>query len=131
MKKRALTHLTVDEFLASFPTKIRKIAEKLRRLVTRAVPHHLERVYPGWKVIGYRALSGSKSSYFAFIAPFQEKVVLGFEHGKMLADPEKILEGTGSQVRYVTIRRARAVRRKLLMPLLLEAGAIAYERMKK
>jgi hypothetical protein len=62
------------------------------------VPEVEEAGYPGWKLIGYR-----HKRYFCFIAPKVDQVQLGFEHGRTLPDPAGLLEGTGKQVRYVTL----------------------------
>lgn len=97
-------------------------------MVKKAVPDHIERVYPGWKLIGYRAMKGRESRYFCFIAPSEDKVVLGFEYGRMLSDPDKILEGTGSQVRQVVVRKRADIRKSEFVPLILEAAMIASER---
>jgi hypothetical protein len=82
----------------------------------------------GWKLIGYRAIHGKNSRYFCFIVPFEDKVVLVFEHGKMLSDPHGVLEGTCSQVRQVVLKKKSDVRKTVLIPLILEAAMIAMEK---
>lgn len=119
---------SVEEYLNQFPGEIQNLARKLRALVRKAVPDVLERVYPGWKIIGYRAPFGASSVYIGFLAPFKDQVVLGFEYGVLLADPEGVLEGGGTQVRHVTIRSAKDIRTNVLMPLLLQAVSVAKER---
>lgn len=122
---------SVEQFLRRYPENIREIAQELRALISETVPENREAVYPGWKLIGYRAMAGTQSFYFGFIAPFPDKVVLGFEYGMMLADPNGILEGAGSQVRQVVLRSRKEIRRNQLTPLILEASAIAMERRKR
>lgn len=122
---------SVEEFLEPFPKEIQFIVNRLRKLIRQAVPEIIERMYPGWKLIGYRAQRGNDSYYFGFLAPFEDRVVLGFEYGKMLSDPHKVLEGTGIQVRQVVIRTQRDIWKKVLLPLILEAVAIATERKKE
>ncbi|MCI0553905.1 MAG: DUF1801 domain-containing protein, partial [Anaerolineae bacterium] len=97
------------------------------------VPDCIERVYPGWKLIGYRAVNvdkGNKSHYFGFIFPTDDKVVLGFEYGTMLSDPDKVLEGSGTQVRYITFRTQKEIKKSILIPLISEAVSIAIDRKK-
>jgi len=74
---------------------------------------------PGWGLIGYNA-----PAYFAFIAPGRDDVRIGFEWGVMLSDPDRLLEGRGSQVRYVTIRSVRVLQSRALAELLRSAAAI-------
>ena len=131
MGNRIPTKMTVDEYLAEVPENIREISEKLRTLLNKSVPEQQEAVYAGWKLIGYRVVNGKKSHYFAFIAPWPDRVVLGFEYGIYLFDPEKILEGNGTQVRQITFRKAGEIKSKQLLPLILEAAELALNKRKK
>jgi hypothetical protein len=79
------TILSPDEFLAPFPQPIQALAQELRTLVKCAVPNNVERVYPGWRLIGYCAVSGRKTYYFCFVAPLLDHVRLGFEYGVELS----------------------------------------------
>lgn len=88
-----------EEILKPAIAKIRAVANRLRRLVLAEVPEAEEAGYPGWRLIGYRA-----PSYFCFVAPLDDHVRLGFEHGAKLDDPDGLLEGSGKQVRYVVVR---------------------------
>ena len=56
--------------------------------------------------------------------------MLGFEYGTMLSDPQRVLEGSGTQVRYVTIRSQKDIRKTIFVPLIVEAMSIALERKK-
>ena len=129
-KKLAGKSINIDRYLKKFPTQIQELANSLRELVKQAAPDCIERVYPGWKLIGYRALNGNKSHYFGFIFPTADKVVLGFEYGTMLSDPHGVLEGTGTQVRYVTVRLQKDIRKSIIIPLISEAVSIAVEHKK-
>ncbi len=82
--------------IADDPT--RRLCEAARETVLRAVPHAVERLRPGWQLIGYDA-----PKYFAFIAVTRGQVRLGFEWGVMLTDPTQLLQGAGSQVRHVVL----------------------------
>lgn len=94
---------TVEEYLAPYPVEIRALAAKLRGHLRAVVPEVREAVYPGWQLIGYRAPDGKKSRYFAFLAPFEDRLVLGFEWGVRMEDPAGILSGKGRQVRQIEI----------------------------
>jgi hypothetical protein len=68
-----------EEFLSAFPPAIQALAYELRALVKETIPSVSEAVNPGWKLIGYRAGAGRSDAYFCFIAPFPNRVMLGFE----------------------------------------------------
>jgi hypothetical protein len=99
--------------------RVRELAERARALVRRVVPDADEAGRPGWKIIGYR-----RKRYFCFIAPQADHVRLGFEWGVKLADPHALLEGTGSQVRWVKLGQ-RWPKQAALEALIRDAAAMA------
>lgn len=108
---------SIEELLAACTPKVRRLAEAARRRIVTVVPDATERLRPGWGLIGYNA-----PAYFAFMAPGRDHVRIGFEWGVKLPDPKRLLEGSGSQVRHVTIRTTKALRSPALAEL-LRAGA--------
>jgi hypothetical protein len=96
-----------EALLADYPPAHREIADALRALVRRAVPDAIERVRPGWGLIGYDVPVGRRTRYFAFVWPEPEHVHLGFEHGVLMADPHRLLHGAGvtKKVRWLTFTR--------------------------
>jgi hypothetical protein len=110
---------SIEELLAACPPATRRLAMAARRQILRVVPQAIEKLRPGWGLIGYNA-----PAYFAFIAPGPDGVRIGFEWGVMLADPARLLEGTGSQVRYVAIRSTRDLATPAFADLLRGAAAI-------
>jgi hypothetical protein len=116
---------TPEQFLATFPTEIHALADQLRALVMRTVTEVDEAVYTGWRLIGYRLRDARRSRYFCYIAPFEDRVTLGFEYGVLLSNDSGLLEGTGTQVRYVTIRESKDIREQELTALIAEAAAVA------
>lgn len=116
---------TPEEFLAGFSPTVQELANQLRQLVRQAIPNLAEAVYPGWRLIGYREIDGRRSRYFCYIAPLADRVQLGFEYGVHLSDPAGLLEGRGSQVRYVTARSADDIRPAEISALIGEAALVA------
>jgi hypothetical protein len=114
-----------EQFLATFPAGIQALAGHLRALIRQTIPNVAEAVYPGWRLIGYRVPDGRRSWYFCYIAPFEERVTLGFEYGVLLSNDVGLLEGAGTQVRYVTIREPDDIREQELTALIAEAAAVA------
>jgi hypothetical protein len=111
--------VSVQEFLREFAPHLRRLAETARERILSTVPHATERVRPGWRLIGYNA-----PAYFAFISLERDHLRIGFEWGIMLTNYSGLLEGNGSQVRYVVIRCVRDVKRAELRALLVSAAAI-------
>lgn len=97
--------LPPEALLAPYPAGHQAVANALRRLVKRAVPKAIERVRPGWGLIGYDVPVGRRTRYFAFVWPEPEHVHLGFEHGVLMDDPDRLLQGAGvtKQVRWLTL----------------------------
>ena len=118
----------VEAFLAGYPDGIRAAANTLRAIVRRAVPDAIERVRPGWRLIGYDVPAGRRTRYFAFVVPEMVHVHLGFEHGIFLADPDRILEGAHlrlRKVRFVTFTPGQSIPEAPLAALTQEAARIA------
>jgi len=85
-----------EVLLEDYPPPMAALAQGLREIVLGAVPNAIERVRPGWRVIGYDLpLGGRRTSYFAWIMPQHEHVHLGFPNGVRLHDPDGVLGGVG------------------------------------
>jgi hypothetical protein len=97
--------------------------------VRRAVPDAIERVRPGWRLIGFDVPVGRrKAAYFAYVAPEPAHVHLGFEYGAWMADPGGILAGAHlrlRRVRYLTFRPGEEPPAESLVELIREAARIA------
>ena len=116
-----------EAYLAAFPPPIATIGERLRLAVKAAMPDAVERVRPGWHLVGYDVPSGRRHAYFAYIAPETEHIHLGFEHGHVMADPDGRLQGAGitRQVRWLTFLPGDPVDPDALAPLIREAARVA------
>lgn len=114
---------SVDDLLLAAAPGIRALAVRARRLVGSIVPSSVERLRPGWGLIGYNA-----PAYFAFLAVDRDAIRIGFEWGVLLPDPTGLLEGVGSQVRHVTIRSAAQLDDPALASLILAASRVTPPR---
>ena len=115
-------------FLESYSPAIRDAAERLRAVVRRAVPDVVERVRPGWRLIGYDIPVGRRFRYFAWVAPEPIHVHLGFEVGTLMDDPDGVLQGAHlklKKVRYVTFRPGERIPDARLVALTKQAARIA------
>ncbi len=124
---QAVDPIPPQAYLAAFPTAIAAIGERLRLAVTAALPDAIKRVRPGWHLIGYDVPNGRRGAYFAYIAPETDHIHLGFEHGHVMEDPDRRLQGAGitRQVRWLTFLPGDNVDPEDLAPLVREAARVA------
>lgn len=114
--------------LEGFPPGIRRAAERLRAVVRRAVPDAIERVRPGWGVIGYDVPVGKRTRYFAFVWPEREHAHMGWEYGIWMDDPANILRGAHlklRKVRYVTYEPGEPIPEATLVEYTRDAARLA------
>ncbi len=117
-----------EALLAGYPQPMRAIAESLRVIVRRAVPDAVERVRPGWRLIGYDVPAGPRRPrYFCYVAPEAEHVHLGFEYGVFMSDPDGVLLGAGvtRKVRWLTFRPGDPIDQLELIELVREGARLA------
>jgi hypothetical protein len=98
--------IPADLFLEGYAEDVRATANRLRAVVRRAVPDAIERVRPGWALIGYDLPVDRRRVYFAWVWPERGHVHLGWQHGIFMDDPGRMLQGAHlklKKVRYVTV----------------------------
>jgi hypothetical protein len=110
--------MTPGEFLAEHTPEVATLIEDLRRVVIAAMPDAEERVYVGWHGLGY---VHPGAGYVCGIFPSATEVRLGFEHGHMLPDPDGLLTGEGSQVRYVVLPTGSTIPGEAIADLIADA----------
>lgn len=86
------------KYIQQFPENVRNIALNLRVLILKLIPRVSETVHPGMKWISY----GSPKSVLA-IKPAQNHVKLFFFEGVKLRDPNKLLKGSGTRLRFIPV----------------------------
>jgi hypothetical protein len=101
---RPIETIPPEALLADFPPGHVAIAERLRSIVTAVAPHAIERVRPGWRLIGYDLPRRRGTTFFAWIWPEPEHVHLGFPLGIVMHDPDGAMRGAGitKQARWLT-----------------------------
>ena len=124
-RRKAKDSVKPEDILAGHTAEVKALAQSLRKLIKKIIPEATEKAYPGWHGIGYRH---PESGYFCAIFPLRDGVKLGFERGVLLPDPDNLLEGTGSQVRYVSIGSRGDLREESIKKLL--HAAMYYGRRK-
>jgi hypothetical protein len=117
----------IDEFLALYPVPIARLTQELRRAVRRAAPSAVERLRPGWRLIGYDLPITRRSAYFAWVWPEIEHVHVGWQVGTLMADPHGLLRGAHlklKKVRYLTYAPGDAIDAEAVIEFTRDAARI-------
>jgi hypothetical protein len=116
-----------ETLLADFPPSHVEIAERLRVIVLDAVPDAIERVRPGWRLIGYDVPVRRRTAMFAWIWLEPEHVHLGFPRGLHMDDPKGLMLGAGvtKLARWLTYEPGDTVDAEVATELVLEAARVA------
>jgi hypothetical protein len=118
----------VELLLDDYPEAIRATGMALRSLIFRTIPDAVETVRPGWRWVAYSLPEGRRVRSFAWIGPERKHIHLGFEHGRLLADPERLLHGAEEslkQFRYLTFEPSIDVDEAILADYLRRAADLA------
>jgi hypothetical protein len=91
----SVSSMPPEALLAGYPPSHVEIAERLRGVVLDAVPDAIERVRPGWRLIGYDVAVHRRTAMFAWIWLEPEHVHLGFPRGVHMEDPLGLMLGAG------------------------------------
>lgn len=108
------------DYLRSEHGHVFHLAAWVREAVLTADPDLSERVYRGWRGVGFRH---PEVGYVCGIFPRDDEVDLLFEHGAALPDPDSILRGDGTQTRFVSVREPDAALREQIAAYVQQAVA--------
>ena len=117
-----------EALLDTFPPAIRDTGRTLRSLILATVPGSVETVRTGWRWIAYSLPDGRRVRNFAWIGPERKHIHLGFEHGTLLADPERLLQGAQERLktfRYFTFEPEIDIDKAILVDYLERAAELA------
>jgi hypothetical protein len=116
----------LDSFIDKFEPKNRVLIRAVRKELRKRLPTANELVYDNYNffVIGY-VPSERPSDAILSIAAAANGVGLCFMHGASLPDPEKILQGSGKQTRFIRLESAETLARPEVGAVLAAAVAKA------
>jgi hypothetical protein len=116
-----------EAFLTGYPPPIMALGQRLRWVVRRVAPDAIERVRPGWRLIGYDLPTRSRGVFFAWVWPELEHVHLGFPHGVLMDDPNDELKGRGitKKARWLTYEPGDRIDEPQALALVEEAVRVA------
>jgi Domain of unknown function (DU1801) len=112
----------LKKFLLPYPKKIINLALSLREFVWDLYPNCNELIYDNYNAVAFGWSTSDKlGDTFCTIAAFSNFVHFGFYYGTKIADPEKRLEGKGSQFRYIKVAELKDLPKTYIKKLLKEA----------
>ena len=117
---------TFDELLAGVEPDLAAIARRLRAIIRAVDVSTVETVRLGDNAATYGVGPKKMTDGYAYIMPMRGYINLGFYQGAVLADPERLLEGTGKGLRHVKIRSLAEANRPPVRALV--AAALARRR---
>lgn len=109
--------MTPEELFYTFPEPVPTVCWRLRDLVLEVAPGAVEAVRPRWKHLGFE-LDGTS---FCAIAPQTGGARVVFERGTDLPDPNRRLQGSGPQVRWLSYAKAEDIDEELVRGFLRAA----------
>jgi hypothetical protein len=112
---------TVSDFLGAVPPETRRTVVALRRIVRGAARGSRETVV--WRSLSYHIpeLGGRVKGAVCLITPRRGYVELGFIHGALLPDPQRLLTGNQKEKRVVRVERVEDLPRPALVALVKAA----------
>jgi hypothetical protein len=106
----------IDDYVEKKGSKLIAVAEGLRRLVKKSVNGSTESVNP-WGIPAFES-----NGPMCFFMVGKNHVTFGFLRGTSLPDPEKLLEGTGKNLRHVKLRTVEDLQRPGVKNLIVAAA---------
>jgi hypothetical protein len=93
------------DYLAPYDPDVSALALAVRETVLEEAPEAVESISKGYAVaIGFSFTGKPLKDGFCHIAVYSTHVNLGFNRGALLADPNRVLAGTGKLIRHITLR---------------------------
>ena len=116
----------LQSFIGKFEPKHQALIRAVRKILRKRLPTAKELVWDNYNffVIGYSATERPSDSIVQ-IAAAANGVGLAFYHGADLPDPHKILQGSGTQNRFVRVESSETLNRPEVKALIDAAEAQA------
>src|SRR6266545_4268039 len=115
-------------FLRPYERLVQELALAVRQLVLEEIAPCHESIYDAYNAVasGYGP-TGRLRDDICHVAVYAGHVNLGFNRGAQMDDPERLLQGTGKQVRHITIRTAADLARPAVRKYLRAARKMSRE----
>jgi hypothetical protein len=109
-----------DDLLVQLTPEVAELVRAADDVVRRTDPDVVRVVWPHQKTVGYGIGPKKMSEHYAYLAVHPRHVNLGCNYGAHL-DDGGLLEGTGQNMRKMTVRTVEALADPRLVPLLRAA----------
>lgn len=109
------TDPAIGSWLSTQPTELRPLAQTWFARMRRCGPDVRELMHDGYATV---CVEGAP---FAYVGAFSAHVNIGFFHGAALADPARLLQGTGKSMRHVKVKPGLTFDRSALEALIAAA----------
>jgi hypothetical protein len=116
----------IRDFLSAYPPPVRALVRRARDEILKIHPDAVEKVWPGWKVVGY-GVGPTMADMVVGVAPLAGRIGLYFARGTDLPDPDEILEGAGKKGRNLPIADEARLASRPVRALLRSAFRLARE----
>ena len=93
-----MTQTTSNAWFESVPPGQSEILNRLRLLIFEAVPDAIEELK--WS----RPCYSTSKGLFCYLGTTKGHATLGFQKGTSLPDPNRLLEGSGKEMRHIKLR---------------------------
>ena len=103
----------VQDYISSAQSPFREMMLEIRELIFELVPDVKEEIK--WRTPVY-----SRKKNICYMAAFKKHVTFAFYDGRMLKDPDKILEGTGKMMRHIKLKKPEDIDREQVRKWILE-----------
>ena len=92
------------DLLRTYDRGVQELALSLREIVIEEMAPCCEGIYEVYIVSLVYGVTHKMKDAVCYIGVIKDHVNLGFHHGAGLADPHRLLEGEGKQMRHIKIR---------------------------
>jgi hypothetical protein len=114
----------VAGFIAKYSPEVARVARQARHKIRRLLPGAVELVYDNYNALALAfGPTERPSDLILSVALYPRWVSLFFTRGAELADPHRLLRGSGSKIRHVVVHRAVVLDSAPVKALIKEALA--------
>ena len=119
------------KFIRPYPPEVQELALWLREWVWDLYPSCNELIYDNYNAVAFGwSITDKLGHTFCTVTLASKYVHFGFYWGSEISDPEHILQGNGSQYRYLIVSRKSDLPRTYIKRLLKEAYANSLAKVK-
>ena len=125
----------LDRFLDAYTPEIARLARESLAKLRRRLPNATELVYDNYNALAIGFAPSERASEGIFsIALYPTHVLFFFLQGAKLPDPERLLQGAGSQVRHIRLESEKTLDRadvKAMMARAMEMAKVPFDKAMK